>query len=305
MRIRRASCTAAVTVTRFIRKMRGIAQAILAEASDGNLYVVKFGNSSHGPNLLFRESVGTELYRISSLPVPPWRAVILGKSFVDKNPGCWLNTNEQLARPQCALCFGSQYLGEKSFEILEILPSSFHKWVQNRADFWRAWLIDALAGHTDCRQAIFRMRDRGKIDAIFIDQGAMFGGAEADPCTFVAASRYLDRRIYEGISDLSLSALKHQVSQLDFDRLWQTINHLPSEWRTSSAIRCFSQAINTLAQSRAVDQTLQTMVQCQFGLADQGGTTFLSRKPVRAASPAAVQVGARTALGNGKPACVR
>jgi len=49
-------------VTQFIRKVRGGSQAILAKASDGRMYVVKFRNNHQGPNQLFNECMGTELY---------------------------------------------------------------------------------------------------------------------------------------------------------------------------------------------------------------------------------------------------
>jgi hypothetical protein len=52
------------------------------------------------------------------------------------------------------------------------------------------------------------MRNRGSMGAIFIDHGAMFGGDKMDPHTCVAASRYLDRRIYDGISSSFIANLR-------------------------------------------------------------------------------------------------
>ena len=49
-----------IAVTRHIQKLRGGSQPILAEASDGRLYVVKFANNPQGANLLFNESMGRD-----------------------------------------------------------------------------------------------------------------------------------------------------------------------------------------------------------------------------------------------------
>ena len=158
-------------LTRFIRKFRGGSQPILVEASDGLLYVVKFFNNEQGPNLLFNESMGTELYRLSGLPVPSWRPLIVTSSFIERNPACWIETPEGTFRPDPGLCFGSQYLGGKDVQLFEILPGNFHKRVRNPDNFWLAWLLDVCGSHADNRQAIFRQRLDGSLDAIFIDHG--------------------------------------------------------------------------------------------------------------------------------------
>ncbi len=59
-----------VVVTQYVRNLRGGSQPILARASDGFLYVVKFANNLQGPNLLFNESAGSELYLACGLPIP-------------------------------------------------------------------------------------------------------------------------------------------------------------------------------------------------------------------------------------------
>src|ERR1035437_3514301 len=96
---------------RFIRKLRGGSQPILAEASDGLLYVVKFINNLQGPNLLFNESAGSEIFHANALAVPSWKPIFISDSFLDHNPDSWMQTPTGLLRLVSGLCFGSQFLG--------------------------------------------------------------------------------------------------------------------------------------------------------------------------------------------------
>ena len=76
-------------ISRFVRRLPGSSQAILAEADDGELYVVKFLNNLQGPNLLFNETIGTELYHLARIPVPRYRGLMVTASFLDQNPSCY------------------------------------------------------------------------------------------------------------------------------------------------------------------------------------------------------------------------
>src|ERR1017187_7147776 len=125
-------------VTKFFRKLRGGSQPILAQASDGLLYVVKFTNNLQGANLPFNESIGTELYRACGLSVPSWMPLLVTDSFLDQNPDCWMQTQEGRLRPDSGLCFGSRFLGGNGVKIFEVLSGSSFKRVINHMSFWLA-----------------------------------------------------------------------------------------------------------------------------------------------------------------------
>lgn len=141
-------CNSFPWVKRFIRNLRGGSQPILAEASDGLLYVVKFANNLQGPNLAFNEAMGAELYRQLGLPVPDWKPLILRDAFIDNNPDCWIQTPYGRLRPAAGLCFGSRFLGGGGERLFEILPGSAFARVRNLRDFWLAWLIDVCASYS-------------------------------------------------------------------------------------------------------------------------------------------------------------
>ncbi len=246
-------------LTHHIRNLRGDSQPILAEASDGLLHVVKFTNNLQGPNLQFNESMGTELYRLSNLPVPCWRPLLVTRKFLDKNPACRIETPYGNLRPAEGLCFGSRFLGSCNIRLLEIIPQSSMKRVGNLTDFWMAWLLDICAGHADNRQAIFR-QENGLLDAIFLDHGHMFGGPKGDRRLPFEACRYLDRRIYADIPFKYVSDLRRIAVNLDTDKLWKVMQQLPAEWKTDSAVEKFAECLDALSKPYLIEGVLETIV---------------------------------------------
>ena len=250
-------------VTRYIRTLHGGSQPILAQASDGRLYVVKFTNNLQGANLPFNESVGTELYRACGLPVPSWKPLLVTDSFIDQYPDCWMQTPGGRLRPDPGLCFGSRFLGGDGIRLLEILPGTSFKRVHNRKSFWLAWLIDICAGHADNRQAIFLEDGAGSLDAYFVDQGHLFGGPKGELRRHFLASRYLDPRIYQSISSQQFLNLQKAARCLDVDQLWQRIQALPDDWKTKSAIDRFEQCLCRLSTPNLIQNIVDTMVEAQ------------------------------------------
>jgi hypothetical protein len=239
-------------VTHFIRKLRGGSQPILAQASDGFLYVVKFTNNPQGRNISFNEAMGTELYQAAGLPVPVWKPLVLTEEFLNRNNLCWIETAEGFVRPESGLCFGSRYLGGDGEKLWEILPRSSFARIANAGDFYLAWLVDICAAHTDNRQAVFEDRPGG-IQAVFVDHGHMFSGPEGmSPRPNYRASAYLDMRIYERTSNIAQTVL-----DLDGDTLLRRAKHLPTGWLTDTALRNFSECLGLLADAKAVESIVE------------------------------------------------
>lgn len=249
-----------VFVTHYIRNLHGGSQPILAQASDGLSYVVKFTNNLQGPNLPFNESMGTELYRACGLAVPSWNPLTLSDSFIDSNPDCWMQTSDGILRPASGLCFGSRFMGGKGKRLLEILSASSFQRVRNRKSFWLAWLIDICAAHADNRQAIFERDADGWLEAYFIDHGHLFGGPSANLKKNFQVSRYLDPRMYQNVCSLELLSFQKIVKTLDSDRLWQRAETLPLDWKTASTADGFAQFLNRLSTTSLVQNVVDTML---------------------------------------------
>ena len=247
-------------VTHYFRCLRGGSQPILARASDGFLYVVKFANNLQGSNLLFNESAGSELYHACGLAVPEWAPLWVSDSFIDGNPDCWMRNTVGRFRPASGLCFGSRFLGGNGKRLFEILPGSMFKRIRNQVSFWLAWLIDICAEHVDNRQAVFVEDSDGWLDAFFLDHGHLFGGPNTDSKRHFAASRYLDQRIYGQLSPEVLLEFQDVLRALDADRLRQRIEAIPAEWSSASAREVFECSLQRLKMDSLVQHIAETII---------------------------------------------
>ena len=250
-------------LTRFMSKLRGGSQPILAEASDGLLYVVKFIDNLQGPNLLFNEAVGSELYRACGLPTPNWTPLLATQPFIEENPGMWMQTADRCIRPNSGLCFGSQFHNGKGRKLLEILPGNSFLRVRDRANFWLAWIIDICAEHADNRQALFLQSAIGELEARFVDHGHLFGGPNGDESPRILKSKYLDPRIYPSVSFQQLLDFQRVALAMDPERIWRTAANLPDEWKTESALRRCGQCLERVSSSNYLRNVLDMICEVQ------------------------------------------
>lgn len=248
-----------LTLQRFLRKLRGGSQPILAQASDGALYVVKCAGGFQGPNLMFNESIGTELYRACGLAVAEWRTIQVDDRFLDANPTCWFESPEKRIRPVAGLCFGSRLAGQDGYPMSDILPGTAFRRIRNRSSFWLAWLIDVCASHSDVRQAIFKEYADWRFEAIFIDHGHLFSGPGGMDQPLPLASRYLDPRIYGDVSKSDLRSIRSALEALDANALRTRVVGLPAGWRTESALMSFEQCLERLKEPRAWETVLSEL----------------------------------------------
>jgi hypothetical protein len=244
-----------VEAIRFVRKLRGGSQPVLIEASDGLLYVVKFSNNLQGPNLLFNEAIGTELFRAAGLPVPAWRPIMISESFLEAYPDCWLETAFDRCKPAAGLGFGSRYLDRGESRIFEILAGGYFSRVRERKNFWTAWVLDVLSEHTDNRQALFLESASRWLDAYFIDHGHLLGGAWGTKTPVFKASRYLDARIYAEVSEEVGAAVMQAILGIDVEVLAAAGERVPAEWRTPSAWARFSELLERISNRSQMEST--------------------------------------------------
>ena len=248
-----------IFLVKFLRRLRGGSQPILAQASDGITYVVKFKSNPQGPNLLFNECAGSELYRAFGLPIPQWQSVYMPEAFIERHPESWIETEEGIRPPAPGLCYASEYVGGTA-PLYEILPSARFGDVRNLRDFWLAWLVDICAEHADNRQAAFVRRADGSLRAYFFDHGHLFGGPSGDRQSHFVTSRYLDARIYPSVTPMFLLSLKRAADNLDATRLLQRVEAIPDEWRTAPGFQKVVECLNRLSRESLVANILDTMM---------------------------------------------
>jgi len=268
-------------VTRYLRILSGGSQPILAEASDGYIYVVKLGNNPQGPNLLFNESAGTEVYRACGLSVPSWKPLLVSDSFIDDNPRCWFCTGKgDRIRPERGLCFGSRYLGGDGRTLRQGLPGNYFKRVGNRNSFWLAWMVDTCAGHADNRQAVFLEDAKRRLTAFFVDQGHLFGGTDGKEWRHFSAGCYLDARIYGDLSSRQSLRMLRVAEALDVDRLWRRVQQVTGDWKTPSGVARFEEFLGRISDSGFLRDLVDTMTDpCQIEMRQRERTPDVERKP--------------------------
>lgn len=250
----------AVEITGFVRRLRGGSQPILAQASDGGLYVVKFRNSLQGPHLMFNESMGAELYRACGLLVPKWRPIYVDERFLDEHRECWLESEDGPVRPSAGWCFASKFVHGPEIRLLDILPGNAICRVRNKESFWLARLIDVCASHADHRQAVFAEYPDRQIDAVFIDHGHLFGGATGLEQPRPAASQYLDPRMYPDPSNACVQRIKTTIGELDAGELRSHMLELPAGWKPQLAQEAFELCLERLTEPRVWENVLYELL---------------------------------------------
>lgn len=243
------------TLSQRLSSLRGSSHPILARANDGCIYVVKSANNPHGSNVLFNECAGNVLYRALGLPTPRWTPVFAPTNFfhleAQSSAGNVQNDNE--------LCFASHYIGEQ-YRIYEIFPSSLLAQVQNRESFWTAWIVDVCAKHTDNRQTIFVKMPTG-YKAVFVDNGDMFGGPNGTSEPHLAASQYLDDRIYCNLSEITMHNILNKIRSINSGKIWEKVLTLSTAWQSTSGLAQFSQTLDRLGDSAYIRNVMDD-IQC-------------------------------------------
>ena len=257
-----------VVAVQFLRKLRGGSQPILVQASDSSLYVVKFTSNLQGENLAFNEGMGYELLKMLGLPMPQWTAVTITNDFLDRNPQCWLQTENGARRPRPDQCFGSRFLGLSDAPLLEILSGSSYGRIRNRKDFGMVLMLDILCGHADNRQALFLEDEDGWLDAYFIDNGHMFGGPGGTDYPGMSASHYLDPRIYGQLSERDCICMEKALKSLNRLALTNSAEEFPDSWKTTSAMRRFQDFLERASD----DALLCELKRCILAFAENEGS---------------------------------
>ena len=173
---------------RFVRKMRGGAQAHLMEAQDGNFYVVKFRNNPQHRRILVNEWIASVILKHLQISSPPVAIIELTAEFLQANPEIHLQLGTRRMPVEPGWHFGSQYPGDPGrLAVYDFLPDALLDHVANRNEFLGVFAADKWMGNADARQSIFfRARlegaparggsERAGFVAWMMDHGYVFDG---------------------------------------------------------------------------------------------------------------------------------
>ena len=145
-----------IRARKFIRKLRGGAQAHLLEAEDNELYVVKFVNNPQHRRILVNEWLGCAFLRYLQIHVPETVVIELTAEFLQDNPDLYLSMGSRKEIVPAGLHFGSRMaVNPERVAIYDFLPDMLLSKVENRVDFVGILAFDKWVGNADSRQAVF------------------------------------------------------------------------------------------------------------------------------------------------------
>jgi hypothetical protein len=197
---------------RFIRKMRGGAQAHLIEADDGHFYVVKFQNNPQHRRILVNEFLAGRLLAQLGIDAPESAIIELSPGFLEANPDVFLQTGSRRVAVEAGWHFGSRYPGDPDrVAVYDFIPDALLDQVANADQFRAIFVFDRWAANADGRQCVFfraQLRDwlarpgipprKQGFVALMIDHGFIFNGPLWDYPESAIAGLYARRTVYRG-----------------------------------------------------------------------------------------------------------
>ena len=234
-----------INARRFIRKMRGGAQAHLLEADDGDYYIVKFQNNPQHRRILVNEFVAAGILTHLQIACPGHVIIRLSAEFIAANPEVHLQTGTSRQAIEPGWHFGSRHPGNPELmAVYDFIPDSLLNQVANAEQFLAVLAFDRWVANADGRQSIFfraQLKDwlaRPGIPprklgfvALMIDHGFAFNGPHWDFPDSAVAGLYPRRVVYENVR--SLDDFQPWVERIQnfpaevFDRI---LRQLPPPW---------------------------------------------------------------------------
>lgn len=218
-----------VKARRFIRRMRGGAQAHLMEAEDGNCYVVKFRNNPQHRRILVNEWIASAFLDYLQISAPKTAIVELTADFLKANPDVHIQLGSRRIEAEPGWHFGSRYPGDPlRLAVYDFLPDALLAKVENLSHFRAIYVFDRWMGQADARQSIFfraRLREwmpqggeRTGFYALMMDHGYVFDGPHWTFADSPLQGLYFRNLVYECVRGIG-----------DFEPWLERVENFPEE----------------------------------------------------------------------------
>ena len=234
-----------VIAVRFVRKMRGGAQAHLLEADDGNFYIVKFQNNLQHRRILVNEAIASEILAHLGIAAPETSLVAIPSRFLSANPDVHLQAGTRRIEVEPGWAFGSRHPGNpETTGVYDFVPDALLNQVANVEQFLGALVFDRWMANADGRQAVFfraQLKDwlaRPGIPprklgfvALMIDHGFVFNGPHWELPESAMMGLYPRRVVYQNVTSLAdFEPWLSRVLNFPEDVLDRALRRLPPEW---------------------------------------------------------------------------
>jgi hypothetical protein len=234
-----------VNARRFIRKMRGGAQAHLLEADDGHFYIVKFQNNPQHRRILINEWIAGEILSHLQVSSPAQQMISLSREFLDSNADVGLMIGTRRTGVEPGWHFGSRHPGTpQSTAIYDFIPDALLGQVANAEQFLASLVFDRWVANADGRQSIFfraQLKDwlaqpgipprKMGFVALMIDHGFAFNGPHWDFPESSITGLYPRRAVYAKVRSIdAFEPWLSRVANFPEEVLDRALRQIPPEW---------------------------------------------------------------------------
>lgn len=259
-----------VHATRFLRYMRGGAQAHLLEGGDGYFYVTKFRDNPQHIRILVNEWIAARLLEYLRIAAPKVAIVELDEPFLARERDVKIRLATREIPVSAGWHFGSRFPGNPDRDaVYDYLPDSLLAQVQNLRHFLGVFVFDKWTGNSDSRQSIFvRQRIREWLDdpevvppnvsplakgfvALMIDHGYAFDGPHWEFADSPLQGFYFRPMVYRAVRNLNdfepwLTRVREAPAEL-FDGI---LRDVPRQWLPDGDDEAVEQLIEQLYRRR-------------------------------------------------------
>ena len=230
---------------RFVRKMRGGAQAHLLECSDGHFYVVKFLNNPQHRRILVNEWIASAFLDYLQISTPPAAMVNLPAEFLASNAEIHIQLGSRHVPVEPGWHFGSRYPGNPAkVMVYDFVPDLLLDKVANLDEFSAILAFDKWIGNADSRQAIFfrarieqwspsgsGARGRPGFAASMMDHGYIFNGPHWSFVDSPLQGLYFRSAVYRQIRSLDdFEPWLSRIAHFPEDVVDRARKQIPAEW---------------------------------------------------------------------------
>lgn len=224
-----------IRAVRFLRKMRGGAQAHLIEASNGHPYVVKFTNNPQHRRILINEWVSSIFLKHLDMTTPETELIHVDGDFLEANPEVYMEVNGKRILANIGVHFGSRDVGISEAGTYDFLPDVLLPKVRNHNQMVAMLAFDKWTGNADTRQIVFRRvpSDGEGISwvASMIDNGHTFGGPHWEFIDSAIQGCYFRSLIYQDVRSLdAFEPWLERIRRFPEEIVNYAVKTIPSSW---------------------------------------------------------------------------
>ncbi|HEX5432518.1 MAG TPA: HipA family kinase [Bryobacteraceae bacterium] len=268
-----------VDARRFVRKMRGGAQAHLLGASDGHFYVVKFLNNPQHRRILVNEWIASVFMNFLGLSTPPVAMIRISEQLLAENPEIYIQLGQERRPPPPGWHFGSRFPGDPSRSaVYDFLPDALLEKVENLAEFPGVLAFDQWIGNADARQAVFfRARigetrsagtDRPHLGfaAQMVDNGYVLEGPHWRLTDSPLQGLYFRPVVYRSVRSLAdFEPWLERIRYFPEEVVDQAVKQIPPGWLEDEAEELERLLVRLLARRKRVPDLIEA---CRKGRAN-------------------------------------